>query len=110
MASSEYLSTKSEVTEGKHPVKAAIYTGIAYIITVFTLVAPFILISNVLIALGVMLILALSIIAIFNFYYSVARSESFKKRFLEMAVLSFSVAGVSFLIGYLLKTFTGIEA
>lgn len=110
MASSEYLSTKSEGGEGKHPVKASIYTGIAYIFTVIALVAPFIFISNVLVALGVMLVSALLIIALFNYYYSVARSESFRKRFTEMAVLSFSVAALSFLIGYALKEFTGIEA
>lgn len=110
MASSEYLSTKSEGTGGKRPVKAAIYTGIAYLITVVSLVAPFILISNVLVALGVMLTMALVIIALFNYYYSVARGESFRKRFTEMALLSFTVAGISFLIGYALKTFTGIEA
>ena len=109
MASSEYLSTKSEGDKSKHPAKAAIYTGIAYIITVVALVAPFILISSVLIALGVMLAMALIIIALFNYYYSVARGESFRKRFMEMAVLSFSVAGISFLIGYALKTFTGID-
>lgn len=110
MASSEYLSTKSEGDKSKHPAKAAIYTGIAYIITVVALVAPFVLINNVLIALGVMLAMALAIIALFNYYYSVARGESFRKRFTEMAVLSFSVAGISFLIGYALKTFTGIDA
>ena len=101
MASSEYLSTKSENgnENGKHPVKASIYTGIA----------PFIFISNVLMALGLMLIIALSIIALFNYYYSIARSESFRKRFTEMAVLSFSVAALSFLIGYALKEFTGID-
>ena len=109
MASSEYLSNKSEGDKSKHPAKAAIYTGIAYIITVVALVTPFILISNVLIALGVMLAMALIIIALFNYYYSVARGESFRKRFMEMAVLSFSVAGISFLIGYALKTFTGID-
>ena len=94
MASSEYLSTKSENgnENGKHPVKASIYTGIAYIL-----------------ALGLMLIIALSIIALFNYYYSIARSESFRKRFTEMAVLSFSVAALSFLIGYALKEFTGID-
>lgn len=110
MASSEYLSTKSEGDDKKHPIKAAIYTGIAYLITVAALVAPFILISNVIMALGVMLTMALIIIALFNYYYSVARGESFRKRFTEMAVLSFSVAGISFLIGYALKTFTGIDA
>lgn len=110
MASSEYLSTKSEGDAKKHPIKAAVYTGIVYLITVISLVAPFILISNVIIALAVMLSMALVIIALFNYYYSVARGESFRKRFTEMAVLSFSVAGISFLIGYALKTFTGIDA
>ena len=110
MASSEYLSTKSEEGDSKHPAKAAVYTGIAYIITVVALVAPFIFIENVLIALGLMLVMALTIIALFNYYYAVARGESFKKRFLEMAILSFTVAGISFLIGYALKTLTGIDA
>lgn len=110
MASSEYLSTKSEKDESKRPAKAALYTGIAYIFTVIALVAPFILIQNVLLALGVMFAMALVIIALFNYYYSVARGESFKKRFTEMALLSFSVAGISFLIGYALKVFTGIDA
>ena len=36
--------------------------------------------------------------------------EKVNKRCTEMAVLSFSVAAVSFLIGYALKTVTGIEA
>lgn len=109
MASSEYLSTKSEGGEGKRAVKASVYTGFAYIFTVIALVTSFIFISNVLVALGIMLVAALSIIALFNYYYSVARSESFRKRFTEMAVLSFSVAALSFLIGYALKEFTGID-
>ena len=58
----------------------------------------------------VILVMALTIIALFNYYYAVARGESFKKRFLEMAILSFTVAGISFLIGYALKTLTGIDA
>ncbi len=110
MASSEYLSTKSEGESGKRPIKASVYTGIAYLLTVVALVAPFIVCSNVLVALGSMLAIALVIIALFNYYYAVARSENFRKRFTEMAVLSFSVAALSFLIGYALKIFTGIEA
>ena len=110
MASSEYLSTKSEKTRNKRPVKAAIYTGIAYIITVVALVGPFILLSSPVMALCIMLLMALLIIAFFNYYYAIARNESFKRRFSEMAILRFSVAGISFLTGYLLKTVTGIEA
>ncbi|MDD4823558.1 MAG: VIT1/CCC1 transporter family protein [Bacteroidales bacterium] len=109
MASSEYLSTKTAETKEKHPVKAAVYTGIAYLITVISLVSPFMWISNVLVALAAMLCIATIIIALFNYYYAVARGESFRSRFTEMAILSFSVAGVSFLIGYLLKMFIGVE-
>lgn len=110
MGSSEYLSTKSEKESKKHPVKASIYTGITYLSTVLVLVSPFIILNSVISALVVMLILALIIIALFNYYYAVAKGESFKHRFAEMAILSFSVAGISFLIGYALRTFTGIEA
>lgn len=109
MASSEYLSTKSEGDAVKHPVKSAIYTGIAYIITVTALIAPFLLSQNVLLNLGIMLLMAIAIIGLFNYYYAVVRGESFKKRFGEMATLSLSVAGVSFLIGFLLKQLVGIE-
>lgn len=108
MASSEYLSTKSDKDPSKHPSRAALYTGIAYIITVVALVMPFVLLTNTLMALGLMLFMALLIIAFFNYYYAVARNESFKRRFTEMAILSFSVAALSFLIGYLLKIVAGV--
>ena len=109
MGSSEYLSTKSEVGANKHPLKASIYTGFTYLFTVVILVSPFCIFQNPLISLGVMLLCALLIIALFNFYYSVCRSESFPKRFIEMASLSFGVAFVSFLIGFALKQFMGID-
>jgi VIT1/CCC1 family predicted Fe2+/Mn2+ transporter len=48
-------------------------------------------------------------IALFNYYISVARDESFRKRFVEMAGLSLSVAAFSFFIGYLLRTFLGVD-
>lgn len=109
MAASEYLSTKSARNSGKRPLRAALFTGIAYIITVAVLVLPYMLFSQALVALGVMLAAALGIIALFTYYYAVVRRERFRCRFTEMAVLSFSVAGISFLIGYLLKTVTGIN-
>jgi len=34
---------------------------------------------------------------------------SFKKRFFEMASLSLIVAVISFVIGYLIRTFLGVE-
>ena len=83
--------------------KAALYTGIAYVITVFILVAPYVVFSNVTCALIAMLLSALGIIAFFNFYLSVARDTSFKRGFLEMAGISTTVALISYGIGYLLK-------
>jgi VIT1/CCC1 family predicted Fe2+/Mn2+ transporter len=108
MAASEYLSTRSENT-GKHPVRAAIYTGIAYIVTVALLVLPYLLIENYILDLIITLTTAVVIIAVFNYYISVAKGESFRARFLEMAALSLSVALFSFIIGYFIRKWLGIE-
>jgi len=108
MAASEYLSTRSEETT-KHPVRAAIYTGIAYIITVALLVLPYLLFENYILDLAITLTTAVIIIAVFNYYISVAKGESFRERFTEMAVLSLSVATFSFIIGYFIRKWLGIE-
>lgn len=108
MAASEYLSTRSEKTD-KHPVRAAIYTGIAYIATVTLLVLPYLLFDNYILDLAITLTIAVIIIAVFNYYISVAKGEPFRVRFLEMAGLSLSVAAVSFVIGYFIRQWLGIE-
>lgn len=107
MAASEYLSTRSEDTQ-KHPVRAAIYTGIAYILTVSLLVLPYLLIQNEFIDLGIALTTAVLIIAVFNYYISVAKDEPFKERFIEMAGLSLGVATFSFIIGYFIRLWLDI--
>ena len=109
MAASEYLSTRSEDT-GKHPVRAAVYTGIAYIITVTLLILPYLLLPNYYVDLAISLTTAVLIIAAFNYYISIARDEPFRKRFVEMAGLSLSVAAFSFGIGYLIRLWLGVDA
>jgi len=108
MAASEYLSTRSEETD-KHPIRAAIYTGIAYIVTVALLVLPYLLFENYILDLVIVLVTAVLIIAVFNYYISVAKGESFKARFLEMAGLSLGVATFSFVIGYFIRQWLGID-
>ena len=108
MAASEYLSTSSEESE-KHPVKAAVYTGIAYIITVALLILPYLLLDNAYIALAITITTSVVIIALFNFYISVAKSQPFGKRFFEMAGLSLGVAAFSFLLGFLIRNWLGVE-
>lgn len=51
--------------------------------TVAILIIPYLLFSNAVTALSVMLLAALTVIALFNYYYAVVRSESFRQRFLK---------------------------
>ncbi|MCS7182640.1 MAG: VIT1/CCC1 transporter family protein [Thermoanaerobaculum sp.] len=108
MAASEYLSTRAEGTE-KHPLRAAIYTGIAYIFTVILLVLPYLLFANYYLDLALTLAVALCIIAVFNFYIAVAKDEPFGRRFGEMALLSFSVAAFSFAVGFVARRLLGVD-
>ena len=55
------------------------------------------------------MLIVVAIIAMFNYYISVAKGESFKKRFIEMAGISLSVAAVSFVIGILAKRILGVD-
>jgi VIT1/CCC1 family predicted Fe2+/Mn2+ transporter len=90
-------------------VKSAIYTGIAYIFTVIVLILPYLLLTNVFIALGVTLVLAAAIIGGFNYYISVAQDLPFGSRFWEMTILSFSIAALSFGIGYVIRAIFGVD-
>ena len=112
MGASEYLSTQSEEASEestKNPVRAAIYTGIAYIVTVFILILPYLLLDNYYVCLGLTLLGAVLIIAFFNYYVSVAKDVRFRDRFLEMTGLSLGVATLSFFIGFLVRRFLGVE-
>ena len=108
MAASEYLSTKSEDTT-KSPIKASLYTGTAYIVTVLVLILPYLSLANYFLSLACTLAAAVTIIALFSYYIAVARDEPFKKRFLEMAGLSLGVAGLSFVVGLLARSVLGVE-
>ncbi len=51
--------------------------------------------------------IVVAIIAVFNYYISVAQDAPFGRRFSEMAGLSLSVAALSFGVGYLLRGMGG---
>ena len=108
MASSEYLSHRADGM-GNRAAKAAVYTGIAYIITVALLVLPYLLMTNYSLALILTMAMAIFIILVFNFYVSVAKDTPFRKNFLEMAGLSLGVAALSFGIGILVREVLGVE-
>lgn len=101
MAGSEYLSSKAD-EETKSAKISAVITGIAYMFTVVILLFPYLLFSNLYIALLFTIINAILIILLFNFYISVAKDLDFKKRFSEMLIISLGVSFLSFLIGLLI--------
>ncbi len=109
MASSEFLAAKSEGRSDA--LKSCSYTGIAYLITVALLIAPYLLLGNsrYMTALFAMLLVVVLIIAGFTYYISVAKGEKFKPRFLEMFFISIGVAVVSFFVGILAKYFLGVD-
>lgn len=109
MASSEFLAAKSEGRSDAF--KSCSYTGIAYLITVALLILPYLLLDNsqYMTALFCMIGVVILIIAGFTYYISVAKSEKFKPRFLEMTLISVGVAVVSFFVGILAKKFLGVD-
>jgi len=109
MASSEFMSARTEGNE--EAVKSALFTGAAYLITVVLLILPFMLLPDKSygLALIIMLVIAILIIAAFNFYISTAKDLNFKSRFLEMSAISLGVAFISFLLGIVVKKALGIN-
>jgi VIT1/CCC1 family predicted Fe2+/Mn2+ transporter len=108
MAASEYLSARADEQE-TNPLKAAVYTGIAYIFTVSILVLPYFILKNYIFCLAWTLTNAILVIAAFNFYIAVVKGLNFAKRFLEMALISLGVATFSFGVGVLIRKFFGLE-
>ncbi len=108
MAASEYLSTKSEESS-QNPVKASLYTGSAYVVTVLFLIFPYMILENVYLCLGITIMNAVVVIFMFTFYISVVKDLSFRNRFLEMAFISLGIAALTFCIGFFLKVALHID-
>ena len=109
MASSEFLAARSEGRTDA--LKSCTYTGVAYLITVVLLIAPYLLfgVSQYIPALICMLAVVVLIIAGFTYYTSVAQDQPFRSRFMEMALISIGVAVISFVVGILAKKFLGVD-
>jgi VIT1/CCC1 family predicted Fe2+/Mn2+ transporter len=111
MAASDYLASKAE--GNPRAKKSAIYTGVAYLVTVILLVMPYLVLPQtgkwIYLSLGITLCIAIAIIAGFNYYLAVAKSQNFKAKFLEMAAISLGVAAFSFLVGLIVRAVFGVE-
>ncbi|HOI49755.1 MAG TPA: VIT1/CCC1 transporter family protein, partial [Prolixibacteraceae bacterium] len=108
MSSSEYLSNKSE---GNHEgaLKSALFTGLAYVVAVVFLVAPYLIFSSHWVSLAVAILNSVLVVFLFTYYISIANDQPFRKRFFEMVTLSTVVALISFGLGYLARVIFGID-
>jgi len=109
MAASGYLSSQEDERDELNPVKSAIFTGVAYIVTVAFLVFPYLIQDNSYFALGGMLIITILIIAAYTYYISVAKNVKFSRRFSSMVAISLGVAILSFGIGMILKKVFNVD-
>ena len=107
ITASEFLSCRAD--NNPKAVKSALYTGLAYFITVTMLILPFLLLDQKFVALVITMLIAMFIIMIFNYYLATARDLDFKKRFGEMVLISFGVAALSFGVGFLFQRLLGVE-
>jgi VIT1/CCC1 family predicted Fe2+/Mn2+ transporter len=108
MGASEYLSQRSDGGP-TDPIKASVYTGFTYIITVALLILPFLLFSSPYFALMITLFAAIVVIFVFTLYVSVAKDLLFYRRFAEMAAISLGIAAISFLIGIAIRTILNVN-
>lgn len=110
MSSSEYLSNKSDGDDNHEgALKSAFFTGIAYLVAVVFLVAPYLIFTSPFIALVVAVLDSVLVVLVYSYYISVANDQPFRKRFLEMVVLSTVVGLISFGLGYLVREMFGID-
>jgi Uncharacterized membrane protein len=108
MAAAGYLSEKAE--EGsKNAIKSATYTGIAYFITLFLLISPYLFLSHYMVCLAVTIVIAILIIYVFNYYISVAKDLNFRHRFWEMTIISLGVSAITFVISFVVKKALGVD-
>ena len=109
MAASNYLAERAD--NNPKALKSSLYTGMAYLITVILLVLPYLLlpIHMYALAFAIMISVVILIIMFFNYYISVAKEEPFFKNFITMAIISLSVAVISYIIGILAKKLLGID-
>ncbi len=99
----ENIIPKEDINE----VRAALYTGLAYIVGVFFPVVPYFFAPTSYIALPFSIFLAGLTLAVVSAIISVMSGISIKRKVAEMVVLGLGAAGLSYLFGYIISVFFG---
>lgn len=89
---------------------SAVYTGVSYFITAIILATPYFLTSNMILALGASLTLAVVILAITTWYSIVIQEKPFFKDFVEILAILFATTILVFVLGAVVSAeFPGIK-
>lgn len=109
MAASAYLEANENPNKEIKPVVYALYTGFSYFLTTTVLAMPFFILNSITKSLILMFICAFIAILLYNFYISVAKDLKFTKRVFQMLTITSGVSIISFLFGYFIKYYFGVE-
>ena len=107
MGASNYLAMRAN--NQKHPIRGAMYTGGAYMITCAMLILPFFIFENRWLEIATTLVTAIFIIFIFNWGVGRIQHQPYIKKFIEMVTVCTTVSIVAFFIGWCAKYCLGIE-
>ncbi|MEB3851359.1 MAG: VIT1/CCC1 family protein [Desulfurococcales archaeon] len=107
MGSAAYLQAKQELK--RDPVRSAIVTALAYILTVGLLALPYFVTHNMIAAFSSSVILALALVAGFTYYSSVVFDRPFWREVLETTLLTLGTALGAYLFGDFLGRVTGLR-
>lgn len=103
MAASAYQQARHE--ENRNPFKAALFTGVSYVVIAAALVLPFWIFPDIERALLTMGGIGALLVAGVSFYSAILLERRYLAQLGEMAVFSVGVAGIAFLIGHSLSAF-----
>ncbi|BAL80869.1 VIT1/CCC1 transporter family protein [Caldisericum exile] len=103
MAASEYISKKTDLLSQRNPLKAAVYTFVAYFLVVLGLVLPFFFVNNFVIGFIFSIIFGFLIVVVFSFYVSIIHDTEFKRTFSEMFFVVIGVVVITFFLGYIAR-------
>ncbi|MCS7192476.1 MAG: VIT1/CCC1 family protein [Armatimonadetes bacterium] len=107
MAAAAYLQAKHEGV--KNPIPSAAATGIAYLVAVVLLAAPYFFTHSNILAFVVSVAIAFALVVAFIFYSSVINESNFKREVVESTVVLFATAAISYLFGEVLGSIFGLQ-
>jgi len=101
MASAAYAQAKQGF-EGSAK-WSAIYTGVSYMFTAIFLALPYFLTTSMITAIGVSLVVGVSLVAAMTYYDTVISARKFKRQFAEIAGIILAASLALFIAGAIIR-------